>query len=135
MSLLFFVGLTLALTAIFIPKTFEVLTEFAFEETGFAKELKTTDEVLTTVSETSDSIQDSIGKIFGQKDSEDKKAEVNLYDDFIKFLAGILRWITFILAILIMVLSTYLRYAFASVYDVKELRRRVYELEHRVGRG
>jgi len=130
-ALLFIVSIVLSLAAVFVPQLYKSGAEILLKDTPFAVQLKSFDGTITDISKLPTSIIGSIGNLFGQNNTT-TEYKSDLYNQFINFAGGLIRIMTLIFAIIIMLISVYVRYSYSGVIESEKLARKVNELEKEV---
>ncbi len=128
-TLLFPISFIVAMSALFLPVVYQGAAEVAFSEAQFSQQLKALDSTLTTAGNLPNNFIDKIHELLNQENTDSREYKSELYPQFINLVGEVLRWVTFILAFVIMLLISYTRYAFSSVFQVDKLEKRVRELE------
>lgn len=130
-TIAFFISILLSLSAIFLPQIYKSGAELLIKDSDFGLQLKNLDNSFTQVGNLPNGILDSIGNIFGQN-SERESYKSDLYNQFVDFTGSVLRIDLLIFAIIIMILSVYVRYSYSGLIESEKLARKVQELEKEV---
>lgn len=126
MTALFIASVVLALGSLFTPGVYRTVVDSSISETSFAKELRNADKTITDVGQSVNSVIGKIQTLFGSTPQQEYKSD--LYNQFVDFITGLLRIIILVLSIIIMLVVTYFRYSYASIIEVKKLRKEMDEL-------
>lgn len=132
----FFIALFFAFLSLLIPVAFETPAELFFDQTNLSSQLKQADGVITDVVNAPEETVNSITDFFGINDEEEEMSddgfESNLYEEFVDFVATVIRFLTFIFSVITMLLLIYIRYAFSGLYESVRAMEKIDELEDKV---
>jgi len=134
LNIAFIIAGIIAITALFVPGIFHSFANTVFENTPFAVTLKDFDTSITNVSKVPNQLLDELRSLLRQNPSQnqDVSFQSELYPNFLDLVGSMFRWAAFILAVLIMAFIVYLKYAFSGVYQTKELRKEIEDLQKRL---
>ncbi len=130
-TLIFLASVVFSLSAIFFPQVYKSGAELVLRDTPFATQLKSFDTSITEISKIPTSILGTLGNLFGQTNNT-QEYKSDLYNQFIDFAGGLIRVMVLIFAIILMLLSVYVRYSYSGVIESEKLARKVEELERQI---
>lgn len=119
------------LSALFFPQIYKSGAELLVKDSSFGTELKNFDGTITNIENLPTSVVNSIGNLFGQN-SQTQTFKSDLYNQFVDFTGSLIRIMVLIVAIILMVISVYVRYSYAGVIESEKLSKRVLELEREI---
>ncbi|MEP7103973.1 MAG: hypothetical protein ABI721_04675 [Candidatus Dojkabacteria bacterium] len=131
-TIIFFFSLISTIAAIFMPQLFQTGTEFLVKDTAFAVQLKNFDGTITEIGKLPTGVLNNIQNFFNQNNNSTSEFKSDLYNQFVIFVAGVLRIGVLVLGLFLMAISIYIRYSYSGLNESIKLKHRVDELENQL---
>lgn len=128
--LIFAISMILLVSAVLLPQTYHSFAESLFGSNNLATQLSTADQILEAVASVPAGVISGIQNLIGQNGNN--QVDVNLYNGYIDFIAGLMRITGILVGVLGVIISLYVRYSFAGMFEAIQLRKKIYDLENRI---
>lgn len=129
--LLFITSIIFTISALFLPQLYKTGAEVLVKDTPFAQQLKYADGTFTEIGKLPSSIIGTIGNLFGQN-NQTQEFKTDLYNQFVDFFGGLLRILVLVIALIIMLVSVYVRFSYSGLVESQKLEKKVKELEKEI---
>ncbi|SRR5260221_2513495 len=130
LNLLFPILFVICIVSLFWAQPYNSVSEILISNTPVAAELKNIDSSFSQMDSFSKSITDSIKYLI--PDAQPLNLKTTLFQQYIDLFAVVLRITVIIICFAGVILITYLRYVFASTFELSSLDRKVSKLEKEI---